>query len=143
MARLPKQSRILSEDFPKQDFMPKLLEPLNQFFQDVISSLNKNLTFKENIAGDVLTVSIDCSSLNTGVYYPIYPIDLKWTNTSRAMAAWIGQCREINGNQVLQGQSLYLNWSMSETGSFRINEIPGLHTTSATKFQLTIIAITG
>ncbi len=143
MARLPKQNRILSEDFPKQDFMPKLLEPINQFFQDVISSLNKNLTFKENIAGDVLTVTIDCNQLDTGVYYPSYPIDLKWINKSRAMAAWIGQCREINGNQVLEGQSLYLNWDMSETGNFRIIEIPGLSTSTAKKFTITIIAITG
>lgn len=135
MARLPRQNKILAEDFPDQkSWIPKLLLPLNGFFEDVISALNKNLTFKENMAGDILTATAD----------GVYPIDLKWTNRAKPIAAWIGQCREISGTHTTITTALYLDWEMTPGGAFRINNIAGLSgETTTNKFEVTIIAITG
>lgn len=133
MARLPKQNKILPEDFPKQDFMPKLAEPINRFFEDVILALNKSLTFKENMASETLTVIID----------GVYPLNIKWVNKSRATGAWITSCREVSGTHVTFTTPLFLDWEMNTDGSFRINSVVGLTATSANKFVVNIIAITG
>lgn len=133
MARLPKQGKILAEEFPEEKFMPKLLSPINDFFADVVSALNKSLTFKENIAGDVITATID----------GVYPLDIRWTNKSRPIAAWIGSCREVTGTHTTFTTPLFLDWEMSSMGAFRINKVVGLTATSSVKFTITIVAITG
>ncbi len=133
MARLPKRNKILAEDFPKQDFMPKLLEPINSFSEDMVLALNKGLTFQENMASETLTVTID----------GVYPLDLKWTNKSRPIGAWIINCREVSGAHTTFTTALYLDWEMTASGSFRVNNIAGLTASSANKFTTTIIAIVG
>ncbi len=133
MAKLPKQKKILPDQFPKQDFMPELLTPLNSFMDDVTSALNKSLTFKENIAGEVLTVTID----------GIYPIDVLWTNKSRPVAAWLGYCRELSGVHTNFTDPLFLDWEMAANDKFRINNITGLAASNTHKYQVVIIAING
>ena len=133
MARLPKQTRILIEDFPDQKFMEKLLPPINGFFEDVSGALNKSLTFKENMAGEVLVATIDGT----------YPLDLRWTNRNRPIAAWIGSCREVSGAHTTPSVAPYLDWEVALDGSFRINSIVGLTASSTAKFTVTIVAITG
>lgn len=134
MARLPRQNRILADDFKDEKFMPKLLAPINSFFEDVISALNKNLTFRENMAGDILTVTID----------GVYPLDVKWSSKARPIAAWIGSCRETSGTHVTLTSPIFLDWEMATDGSFRINNVAGLTTaTGENKFEINIIAITG
>jgi hypothetical protein len=133
MARLPDQRKILPEDFPEQKWIPALLSPLNRFFEDVVRALNKGLTFKENIAGEILTVTID----------GVFPLDVRWTNMSPPIAAWIGKCRETSGNHTNFTDPLFLDWELTASGQFRINNITGLTATMANKFSVTIIAITG
>lgn len=133
MAQLPKQKKIIPEDFPKEKFMPQLLQPINEFFETVTSALNKNLTFKENIASEILTVNID----------GVFPIKLKWENKNRAVSAWLGSCRETSGTHVALITPLYLDWEMNSAGQFQINNIVGLTASSSNKFTATIIAITG
>lgn len=134
MARLPKVTRINPEDFSEQKFIPKLLEPINSFFSDILSALNKNLTFKENIAGDVITAVVDGN----------YPLDIQWTGKAKPIAAWIGQCREISGTHTTITTALYLDWEITSGGAFRINNIAGLTgETTDNKFSVTIVAIAG
>lgn len=134
MAQLPKQRKILVEDFPKQkDWLPKLLSPLNEFFEDVIRALNKGITFQENMAGSILTVNID----------GVFPLDLKWSQTSRPVAAWIGQCKEIGKDHVVFTDPLFLDWEMKDSQTFRILGIPGLSASSTNRYKLTIMTVTG
>lgn len=133
MARLPDQQKIQAEDFPSEKFMPKLLYPINRFFEEVIRALNKGLTLKENFNGDVITVTIDGT----------FPLDVRWTQTSPPVAAWIGRCREVSGDHTNFTDPLFLDWEMIQLGQFRINAIPGLTSSVSNKFYVTIIAIAG
>lgn len=134
MARLPKQQKILVSDFPDQkSWIPKLLGPINGLIEDVTDALNKNLTFNENMAAEVLTVSIDGT----------YPLDIRWPNRSYPTAAWIGQCREVSGSHTTITTALYLDWEMSSNRLFRINNIAGLSASVTTPFKVTILAIVG
>lgn len=126
--------KIVVEEFPKQkEFMPKLAGILNALFSDISRILTKNITFKENIAGEVLTVTID----------GVFPLDIKWPNKSLPMAAWIGRCYETSGKHANFGTPLFLDWEMKSNSEFRINNITGLTATNSNPFSVTIISIIG
>lgn len=135
MAKLPIQNQILPETFPSEQkkWLPQLLQPINYFIQNVIRALNKNLTFNENFAGDVLTVTIDGT----------YPLDVRWINNSKPTLAWIGSCREVSGTHATITTALYLDWEMSSVGEFRINKIAGLSASITNPFYVKIVAIVG
>ncbi len=133
MSNIPKQGRILSSDFPDEKFMPKLLYPINSFIEDVKRALNKGLTFKDNMSGDVVTVLLD----------GVYPLDIKWNLKQYPVAAWIGQCREVSGNHTTITTALYLDWEMTTDGALRINNVAGLSPSVSNKFTAKIVTITG
>lgn len=54
MAKLPTIKRLLTEDFPDQKWIGKLLQPLNQFMDTVVSALNGNLT-TDNLKASIST----------------------------------------------------------------------------------------
>lgn len=133
MAKLPPPIKIRNEDFPKLDWMPQLLAPINRFVDDVIRSLNKQLTVTDNMDGALLTVIVDGT----------YPLDVKWTGRSLPKAAWIGQCRETTGDHTNFTNPLFLDWGFTADGLFRINNITGLTASGTNKFTVTIVAIAG
>lgn len=133
MARLPTNTKILPEDFPKQDFMPQLLSPINKFFQDTILALNKGLTFQQNMAAEILTVRSE----------GVYPLDISWPNRSKAIGAWIVNCREVSGTHTNLTTAIYLDWEHKDSTTFRVNNIAGLSATNANQYNITILAITG
>lgn len=55
MAKLPPFKRLILEDFPSkyQDLLQKLLYGINSFFESVSNTLNKNISFEDNIACQV------------------------------------------------------------------------------------------
>ncbi len=127
-------SKIRPEDYPKQkEFMPSLSSIINLSFTSLVQLFNKNITFRENIAGDILTVNIDGN----------FPVNVRWTNKSMPIAAWIGKCYETSGKHTNYSSALFLDWEMLSNSEFRINAIPGLTATTANPFKLTIVAITG
>lgn len=131
MSKLPRQSKILPSDFPDQKWMPKFLAQLNGFMEDVTRALNKNLTLKENLAAEIMTVSIDGT----------FPLDVLWANKAYPTAAWIGQCREASGSHTTFTDPLYLDWEMSSRGLFRINNIAGLSASPSAVYSVTIMAV--
>lgn len=133
MAKLPQQNKILPENFPEQKFMPQLLSPINSFISQVILALNKNLTFTENMAGQILAVTIDGT----------FPLNLQWTLPQKPVAIWIGNCRETSGTHSTVTTALYVDWEMNPKGQLQINNIAGLSASSANRFHVTLLAITG
>lgn len=135
MAQLPTQKRITPESFPDQeDWIPKLLEPLNKFMEEVTRALNNQITVNENLDAVVKTVQLD----------GVYPVKFRWERKNRPKAAWIGQCREISENHTTITTALYLDWEYTQDGMFQINNVAGLSTaTPSNKFNLTVIAIAG
>ncbi len=63
MAKLPEQRRILKEDLQDApSWIDKLISPINSFFEDLYFALNKNITFRENIAAQIREIDFETSS---------------------------------------------------------------------------------
>ena len=134
MAKLPDQRKILIEDFPQQkSWIGALLAPINRFFEDVLRIFNKGITIQENMDAAILTVNIE----------GVYPVDMAWTLKSTPKAAFLGQCRERDGNHTALTDPLFLEWEYTSSGKFRITNIVGLTSSSTNKFIATIVVFTG
>lgn len=134
MAELPSQKRITQESFPDQaDWIGKLLEPLNRFMEDVNRALNNNITMADNLDCMVKTVTLD----------GVYPVKFKWTRNSRPKAAWVGQCREADEDHTTITNAVTMDWEFTQDGSFQINNVAGISPSSSSKYNLTIVAVTG
>lgn len=58
MARVPPIKRLVREDFKDQkDWIDKLIQPINQFFESVTTGLSKGLTLSDNVDAQIQTVN--------------------------------------------------------------------------------------
>lgn len=59
MSNLPPINRLVTEDFPgQQKWIPRLIQPLNQFMTNVVFALNKSLTFTNNFNAQVRDIDV-------------------------------------------------------------------------------------
>lgn len=59
MGVLPKTRTLVREDFPGQeDWIDRLLQPLNNFMSDVVSLNNRNLTFSQNFDAQLKSLQL-------------------------------------------------------------------------------------
>jgi len=66
MAGVPSIRRILREDLREApSWIEKLISPLNMFMDSVYTALNKNLTFGENIKGQIKSFTIEAGAAST------------------------------------------------------------------------------
>lgn len=57
MAKLPQINRIRREDIPDaEDWIEKLLTPLNQFMEGVYQALNRGIAFNDNLEANLVDV---------------------------------------------------------------------------------------
>lgn len=65
MSRLPALKSLKTEDFPKdqQGWIPRLLQPLNQFMLTVYQLLNGNLQFGNNIRAQIQEFTFEGSEV--------------------------------------------------------------------------------
>lgn len=134
MAKIPTQKAILQESFGEQkSWIGQLLTPLNMFMEQVTLALNRQITIKENMAGDVLHFVLDGN----------YPLQAKWNLKMKPTIAFIGQCREVSEVHTTITEAIYLDWEFTSNGMFQINNVADLNATSTNKFNLTVVALTG
>lgn len=135
MARLPTQKRITVEGFPDEvrKWIPKLLEPLNRFMEEINRALNRNLTLNENMAAQIRTVVVDGT----------FPQKFSWDLTAKPIAATIGQCRELDENHTTFASPLYLDWEYTADGMIQINDVVNLSASASSKYNLTMMIFTG
>lgn len=132
--KTPELQRLILEEFPnQQEWIEKLISPINLFFQTVVNALNKQLTFGDNI---------DCEFYEQKVS-GTYPVDLSWSRKAPPRAAWIAYARESDGEHTTFTSALFLDWEFTSDGLFRINSIVNLGDTDAAPFNVRIIAVTG
>lgn len=135
MAKLPTIKRITEEVFPSdvKKWLPKLLAPLNQFMEQLTNALNKNLTIRENFAGEILEATLDGE----------YPLNIAYGLKAPPKVAILGSCVEVEGNHSIPLAALYLDWTFSSNGTFQINEVVGLTPSSTAKYRINILILTG
>lgn len=127
MAKLPPISRFLREDFPGQDWIDRLLQPLNQFMGTVYSALNKNLSLSENCRCEIKEISI--TSNGSGVATSSFA----WNLNSIPTDCWVS--RIISG---APSSGIGIVWNYDGT-SINITAFYGLANNTA--YKLRIIAM--
>ena len=132
--KTPELQRLILEEFPEQqEWIEKLISPINLFFQTVVNALNKQITFIDNI---------DCEFYEQRVT-GAYPVDLAWNRKAAPRAAWIAYASEVGGEHTTFTSAIFLDWEFTSDGLFRINSIVNLGDTDEIPFNVRIIAVTG
>ena len=119
MASIPPISRIIKEDFQQYPWAEKLLWPINRFFESVVSALNKNLTFTENMNAQVKALSF---TTKTPVF-DTFPLNFASTSISKPTDLWLTRL-EHNLGQITTAP-VTVDW-IFENGLIKIRNITGL-----------------
>ena len=131
MALLPPIKRFLSEDFPdQQDWIGKLLYPLNLFLGAVYGALNKGITWKDNISGQISTIPVNGATPT---------VTFKSTSAAKPTAVWIGNVTLQNGNPSGITLPVTIDWTYS-SGQILINNITNLN--PAFTYNITFLTVT-
>jgi len=133
--RLPNVQKILRQDVADApDWIVKVIEPFNQFFQDIYIGLSKDITFSENIASRIVEVSF--LTLST---YPVFtPINLPHQLRTIPEGVMIMRIFEKTANNTPITNAVSLDWQhLSE--NVRINHVAGLAASKAYTMKLLII----
>lgn len=127
MAKLPTIKRLLKEDFSGQPWIDKLLQPLNQFMESVVSALNKNLTM-DNMKATITSME----------YTNTATIENKLTVGLGTPPRHITVGNVIGRNGASISGPVWLTWTYDHTtDQITITSIYGLATTNG-KYDITL-----
>lgn len=130
MAKLPRITRLLMENFSGQPWMEPLVNTLNQFMDEVVSSLNKDLTLTDNMAAEIRTVEVNGT----------YPLKLAYTLSRRPVSVLVGDVKRSDGTTVTLTDAVFVQWSFNQAGQLQIDNVVGLSpaASSSIKYKLTL-----
>lgn len=134
--RLPNVQKILRQDVSEApDWIIKVIEPFNQFFQDMYVGLSKNITFSENIASRIAEVSFQTPSTYPGVFTAItLPHQLRTVPEG----VMIMRITEVADNYTPITNAVSLDWE-PQSLNVRINHVAGLAASKAYIMKVLII----
>lgn len=129
MARIPPLARLQLEDFPKQtEWIGRLLEPLNSFFERVTSALNKSLTITDNFLGAIKTVELNGT----------WPVKVAWELPQRPVTVLVGQIVRSDNTAFTLTDAVQVQWTFNQNGQLQINGVTGVTPSSGTKYTVTL-----
>lgn len=129
MSRVPPIQRLQLEDFPKQtEWIGRLLEPLNAFFERATSALNKNLTITDNFLGAIKTVEVNGT----------WPVKVAWELPQRPISVLVGQIVRSDNTSFTLTDAVQVQWSFNQNGQLQIDGVTGVTPSSSTKYKLTL-----
>jgi hypothetical protein len=139
MSRLPPLKRLVTEDYEDQrSWIEKLLQPLNQFMESVTASLNRSLTFNENLDAQITTVEVttNASSVVSETYFKV-------TTRNRPIGVTVVDVREtVSGLNSSIAGAVFPVWDfVPESKQIRLKTIYGLG--ASKKYTLTLAIVTG
>ncbi len=134
MAKIPPIRRISLEDLKEQaGWIDKIVAPVNSYFEQTTSALNRALTINENFAGEVRDVTLDGT----------YPLKLSWGLNVKPRAVLVGQVERVDGTAYTLATAIQIQWSFNQTGQLQIDGIVGITPTGAAKYRVTLVVLTG
>lgn len=128
MARVPRISRLLMETFSGQPWMEPLVNTLNQFMDEVVSSLNKDLTLTDNMAAEIRTVEVNGT----------YPLKLAYTLSRRPVSVLVGNVQRSDGTSITLTEAVFVQWSFNQAGQLQIDNVVGISPSASVKYKLTL-----
>lgn len=117
MAKVPQYKRLLDGDFPGQsDWIGRLLGPINLYFEQLNTALNKSLTFADNLSAAFKTVELNGQ----------FPVKLSWDLAARPISVVVGSVYRSDGTAFSQPDSVQVLWAFNQQGQLQINDVRGL-----------------
>jgi hypothetical protein len=137
MAALPPIKRIMREDVKEAPkWIEKIIYPVNLFMDAVYSSLNRNLTFTENITSQVKSLSFETKSSYDGTAANWDDLLFIHNLPILAKGCLLLQIQEISDNYNPIENSVFINW-IDINRTITINLITGL--TASKKYNITFL----
>lgn len=134
MAGLPPIKRISREDVREAPaWVAKLLDPLNNFMDSVWTSLNRGLTFQDNIASQLYSFRVIAgatASANTTKF--------TLTMKTRPSGILVVSAKLVSGNYSPIGAAVYAEFTLSEK-QVTVTAISGL--TNGSTYDITVLLI--
>lgn len=121
MGKLPSIKKILREDLKDAPgWVNGIIDPVNQFMENVYSILNKNITFSENISSFVKEITY-----KTPTSYPAMdPVEFSNTLRVKATGVFVLQAVEKSTYAPAPGP-VYVPW-VEDNGIIIVSPITGL-----------------
>lgn len=139
MAKLPIVKTISREQFKDPpDWIDLLLGPINQMFEFVYETVDKDVTFNDNIRCQLKTIVFSTPSTYDGSYASnkFTPITFPRTFVGTAQGLITTRFYQIAENTVYQEQAIFVNW-FDNNGTITINFISGL--TAEKKYSISML----
>jgi hypothetical protein len=132
MSRVPPVRRISTEDFKEQSgWIEKLVAPINSYFEQMTTALNRGLTVNDNMAGEIRTVEVDGT----------YPLKLAWS-LGRPSVVIVGNTALSSGASLTLTDAVQVQWSYNQSGQLQIDNVVGVTPSATTKYKLTLLVLT-
>lgn len=122
--------RLVLQDFPQevQKWMIKLIQPLNQLTEQVISALQNGLTIGDNMKCKKYDLSIAANQS--------YPIKLAYNLNQRPVSVHVAYCMEDSGSPTAPTAAYSVWWKYDSDGL----QITMIGLDAAKRYNVTIIA---
>jgi len=117
MAKIPPLRRMRAEDFPDQnEWIGRILEPINTYFEANTAALNKGLTLDDNFAAAIKTVEIDGN----------FPVRISWDLSVPPKTVLVGAVRLASGATADLFHTPGIQWSYNQSGQLQIDAVFGI-----------------
>lgn len=128
--KTPSFKKLIIEKFPEQaGWVGGMITPINSFMDDIVNGLNKRLTIRENLNGDILSFTTSGQ----------YPIKIKWDRPTKPTIGWIGGISRVNGATIDLTTAVTLIWSYNQEGQVQIDNLIGLDDSASKTYKITTI----
>jgi len=139
VARLPTIRRLLRENIPEApDWIDKLLNPLNKFFEETFAALDKNITFEENIRAQLKSITFTTGAAYDGTAANFEMLVFSSTLPTKVQGVIIMQIKADTDNYTPIEGDVCLDWQEINK-EVQVGLIRGLST--STKYILNVLVI--
>jgi hypothetical protein len=135
--KLPSFRRIITQDFKKefQELMEQLGSNINDGFNVVYTALNKRLTFTDNIACTVKTITVTVDSSGNPQEFSQFNLDIQNTPV---LGVVVISAQNLTNPAVYPSSAVWISYSQ-DGNRIIINNIKGLQADNV--YSLRVIAI--
>ena len=132
--KLPPITRIIVEDFPSsvQEWISKLIDPLNNFMRVVKTGVDKGITVNDNLSGAIKTITITPTSGG------LFEAQFVYTSKKPPKVVLIGGWVDKTGTTTLSSGVTPV-WSWNGKDLITITDITGLN--DAHKYDITFLIL--
>lgn len=132
MASVPELAEISMEGLsPEQvETLNPVADVYNSFNEQVVTALNKNLTFSENFRAEIKTVSMRTTDRPTVA-----------TSITQPRGLWVIGFKNTTNPSTMPTQAPYLDWAWDGRSAINIKQILGI--TGNDTYEVTFLIIAG